>query len=73
MTHAQLAAQLLRDAANFFKTVAEQNPLLAETMAENASVFEDVADLVEKDPLAELPGDAGPDCADEPGSTGYRS
>lgn len=55
MTHAQLAAQLLRDAANFFKTVAEQNPLLTEAMTENASVFEDVADLVENDPLAELP------------------
>lgn len=49
-SHAQLAAKLLRDAATFFKTIAEQNPPLKEQMTENASVFDQVADLVEADP-----------------------
>jgi len=50
-THAQIAARLLRDAASFFRTLAEQNPPLHDAMTENASIFEDVAALVEHDPL----------------------
>jgi len=53
-SHSQLAAKLLRDAAAFFKTIAEQNPPLKEQMAENADVFEQVADLVENDPNGEI-------------------
>ena len=53
-SHAELAAKLLRDAAAFFKTIAEQNPPLKEQMAENADVFEQVADLVEQDPTGEI-------------------
>lgn len=49
-THAQLAARLLRDAASFFRTIGEQNPPLAEQMEENASIFAEVANLVESDP-----------------------
>jgi len=49
-SHAELAAKLLRDAATFFKTIAEQNPPLKEQMDENADVFEQVADLVETNP-----------------------
>lgn len=49
-SHAQLAAKLLRDAATFFKTIAEQNPPLKDQMDENADVFEQVADLVETNP-----------------------
>ncbi|MBN8520734.1 MAG: hypothetical protein J0L77_02395 [Alphaproteobacteria bacterium] len=49
-SHAQLASKLLRDAATFFRTIAEQNPPLKEQMNENANVFEQVADLVEHDP-----------------------
>ena len=49
-SHAELAAKLLRDAATFFKTIAEQNPPLKEQMSENADVFEQVADLVEQNP-----------------------
>lgn len=56
-THAQLAARLLRDAAQFFKTVGEQNEPLKDQMAENANVFEQVAGLVENDPNGELEGD----------------
>ena len=53
-THAVLAAKLLRDAATFFRNVGAQNPPLKEQMDENASVYEQVADLVEKEPLGEL-------------------
>ena len=49
-SHAELAAKLLRDAAAFFKTIAEQNPPLKEQMDENADVFEQVANLVENNP-----------------------
>ncbi len=54
-SHAQLAAQLLRDAATFFQSLGEQNPPLKEQMEENAAVFQQVADLVEHDPNGELP------------------
>lgn len=53
-SHAELAAKLLRDAAAFFQTIAEQNPPLKEQMDENADVFQQVADLVEKDPNGEI-------------------
>lgn len=53
-THAELAARLLRDAAGFFRTIAEQNPALTDAMNENAQVFEDVAVLVESDPAGEI-------------------
>jgi hypothetical protein len=53
-SHAELSAKLLRDAAAFFKTIAEQNPPLKEQMDENAEVFEQVADLVEKNPTGQI-------------------
>jgi hypothetical protein len=53
-SHAELAAKLLRDAAAFFKTIAQQNPPLKEQMDENADVFEQVADLVESNPTGEI-------------------
>ena len=54
VTHAKLAAQMLREAAIFFRSVADDNPSLAEEMMENASVYEEVAALVESDPLGEI-------------------
>lgn len=53
-THATLAAQLLRDAAQFFKTIGEQNDPIKAQMEENAAVFEQVANLVETDPTGEV-------------------
>ena len=53
-SHAELAAKLLRDAAAFFETIAEQNPPLKDQMAENADVFQQVADLVEQDPNGQI-------------------
>jgi len=58
-TYAQLAAKLLRDAATFFRNVGAQNEPLREQMNDNASVYDQVADLVEKDPNGIL--DLGPD------------
>lgn len=51
ITHAQLAAKLLKDAAVFFRTIGEQNPPLKDQMEENAKVFEQVAELVENEPV----------------------
>lgn len=53
-THAELAARLLRDAASFFRTVGEQNEVISEQMNENATVFEQVATLVEQDPTGQI-------------------
>ena len=55
MTHAEMAARLLRDAAAFFQNLAEQNPPLKEQMDNNARVFVQVADLVENDPTGTPP------------------
>ena len=53
-TYAQLAAKLLRDAATFFRNVGAQNEPLKEQMNDNASVYEQVADLIERDPTGIL-------------------
>jgi|AntRauTorckE6833_2_1112554.scaffolds.fasta_scaffold14022_2 hypothetical protein len=53
-THAQLASKLLRDAANFFRNVGEQNPPLKDQMSDNADVYDQVAGLVETNPMGEL-------------------
>lgn len=50
MTHAELAARLLRDAADFFLSIGAENPALKEQMDENARVFNGVADMVQQDP-----------------------
>jgi len=44
----------MRDAARFFRNVGAQNPALREQMNDNASVFDQIADLVESDPLGEI-------------------
>lgn len=54
VTHAKLAAQMLREAAIFFRSVADDNPSLAEDMMENAGVYDEVAALVEDDPFGEI-------------------
>lgn len=53
-THSDLAAKLLRDAAIFFRHIAEQNPELKADMIDNAEVYEQVAELVRTDPTGEL-------------------
>jgi hypothetical protein len=61
-TNAELAARLLRDAAEFFRTVGQQNPELQAELEENANTFERVATLVEQDPTGSVDdeGDTGP-------------
>ena len=56
--NAQLAAKLLRDASMFFRQVGEQNPPVAEQMNQNATAYEQVAQMVEADPLGALPESA---------------
>ncbi|MFO1207338.1 MAG: hypothetical protein U1E63_16710 [Burkholderiales bacterium] len=64
-THAQIAARLLRDAATFFRNIAMQNDSLREQLNDNATVYDQVADLVEGDPAGvvnvadDVPGPAG--------------
>lgn len=53
-THAELASKLLVDAATFFRTLAEQNEELKEQMSENATVFEQMADLIVNEPQGRL-------------------
>lgn len=50
VTHTELAVRLLRDAAGFFRNVAEQNPAMADQMRDNADVYEQVASLLGGDP-----------------------
>lgn len=52
--HSALAGQLLKDAAAFFRTLAAQNEPLKEQMEENARIYEQIGDMVTKDPLAVL-------------------
>lgn len=54
-THAQIAANLLRNAATFFRDIGGQNPDLKEQMDVNARTYDAVADMVERDPLGEMP------------------
>ncbi len=54
-TNAQLAADLLRNAAIFFREVGVQNPQIKEKMRKSADTFDTVAKLVEANPNAEMP------------------
>jgi len=51
-----VSVKLLQDAAVFFRTIGEQNPELAEQMKGNADVYDQVADLLERDPFTVLEG-----------------
>lgn len=54
MNHAELAAKLLREAATIFRSLGAPDPELGERLDEFASVYEQVADLVERDPRGVL-------------------
>jgi len=54
-THAQIAANLLRNAATFFRDIGGQNTDLKEQMEVNARTYDAVADMLEQDPNAEMP------------------
>ncbi|MGE0624571.1 MAG: hypothetical protein AB7I04_14265 [Pseudomonadales bacterium] len=50
VSHVELAIKLLRDAAGFFRNVADQNPAIADEMRDNADVYERVATLLSGEP-----------------------
>lgn len=54
ITHAQLAGRLLRDAASFFKHLADENPTLYDAMQDNAEIYEQAAELIEQSPNGEI-------------------
>lgn len=54
MTHAELAAKLLRDAAELFRTVGGRDPEAAERVERFSALYLRAAELVEADPQAEL-------------------
>lgn len=53
-TIAEVGADMLRAAANFFRAVGNENPPLAEQMAQNAKAYEEVAQMLETDPTVEV-------------------
>ncbi len=53
-SHAELTGRLLKDAAGFFRTLAEQNEPIRDQMEENANVYDQIGDLVMADPLGIL-------------------
>ena len=53
--HAELAVNLLRNAAVFFRDIGAQNPDLKEQMDVNARTYDAVAEMLEKDPNGEMP------------------
>ena len=54
LSHAEMAARLLKEAAMFFRSIGEQNPPLKEQMDQNAEIYESVANVVEQTPLRNL-------------------
>ena len=52
--HSDLAGQLLKDAATFFRTLAAQNEPLKEQMEANAGIYEQIGEMVSQDPLGIL-------------------
>ena len=53
-THAEVAADLLKAAALFFRNIAETNTELKEQMETNAETYDAIAQLVTSDPQGEL-------------------
>ncbi len=54
-TNAQIAARLLRGAADFYRTISTENPHVQEELEINAKTCEMVAKRVETDPQGEAP------------------
>ena len=53
-SNAELTSRLLKDAAGFFRTLADQNEAIADQMNENANVYDQIGDMVKEDPLGIL-------------------
>ncbi len=74
-SNAELAAKLLRNAAEFFRSVGEQDADLAKQMRTNADTYDMVAEWVERDAGAEGPpgGEGSAQKAAEGGSGGKKT
>jgi hypothetical protein len=59
MTHAEFAATLLRNAASIFRSIAGGDPASNDRTDQFATLYEQMADLVEKDPLGKIGHDEG--------------
>jgi hypothetical protein len=55
-TYAAITVDLLKDAATFFRTLADQNEGVKKEMTENAAIYERMAEMMEKDPRGAAPG-----------------
>lgn len=55
-TNGELAGRLLKDSANFFRTLADQNAPIKEQMIENAAIYDKIGDLVTSDAAGEFKG-----------------
>ncbi len=53
-TNADIAARLLREAANFFRKISEEQPSIKDQMAVNANMYDRVAELIETDPTGTI-------------------
>lgn len=53
-TIAEVGADMLRAAANFFRAVGSENPNLTEQMTQNAKAYDEVAKMLETDPAVEV-------------------
>jgi c-di-AMP phosphodiesterase-like protein len=54
MSHGEMTARLLNEAATFFRSIGEQNLPLKEQMDQNADIYETVARIVAKNPSKRL-------------------
>ena len=50
----EMVGKVLKDAASFFVTLAEQNEPIKDQMLENANIYNQMGDLVAEDPLGVL-------------------
>ncbi len=57
-THAELTSTLLKDAATFFRNMAETNVAVKKQMSETAIVFDQMAETMTKNPAGEAGGTA---------------
>lgn len=55
MNHAQMAASLLRGAADFFRAMKSVDRAIEQELEANAQACETVADRVERNPTGEAP------------------
>jgi hypothetical protein len=58
MTHAEFAARLLREAASIFRSIGGGDPASDDRADQFATLYEQMADLVEKDPLGKIDHEA---------------